>query len=268
MAENRVTYGRKHSLTTYSRESKLFPAEFVIFGILERFLPTARMIDIGVGCGRTTRYFYPLVKEYVASDYAPAMIESCRRRFHHFDRAMFLVMDAADMRHVCNDRFEFVIFSYNGIDSVSPTDRRRVLAEMRRICTADGYCCMSSHNIRHFRKRYLGALHGGVGERMCQIVDRIALRIANRTLIAGGLHAPWAIVRDGSQRFGLKLYYAEPAQHLRELLDAGFTDIRAFRANGTEVQCSSLDDPGITDPWITYLFKPSKAGEQKRTVEP
>ena len=43
--------------------------------------------------------------------------------------------------------FDFVLFSYNGIDTMPHTQRLQVLAEVRRVLRDDGWFAFSSHSI-------------------------------------------------------------------------------------------------------------------------
>src|SRR2546430_7085903 len=82
-----------------------------------------RMLDIGVGRGRTTAHFGSLVKEYTGIDYSPRMIEACRQQFRYAKVPFrFEVGDARDL-HVFGDGvFDFILFSFNGLDAM--TDRK------------------------------------------------------------------------------------------------------------------------------------------------
>ena len=53
----------------YSIQTTLHKPEQTILNILKPILPNMKMLDIGVGAGRTTIQFAPLVKEYIGIDY-------------------------------------------------------------------------------------------------------------------------------------------------------------------------------------------------------
>ena len=103
----------------------------------------ARMLDIGVGGGRTTAYFLDRVGSYVGVDYSPELVEACRERFPGADVSL------GDARHLArfpDGSFDFVLFSFNGIDYVSQHGRHQVLAEVRRVLATGGTWMFSTHN--------------------------------------------------------------------------------------------------------------------------
>ncbi len=147
--KNQATYTAASIVWHYRQLSLLQPAERTI---LERFrdrLPSLKMLDIGVGGGRTTQHFSPLAGEYTGIDYSPAMITACRQRFAGATRPMTLeVGDARRMAQFADDSFDFILFSFNGIDAVSHGDRLQILQEVRRVGKPGGYFCFSSHNLQ------------------------------------------------------------------------------------------------------------------------
>ena len=84
---NKDTYQSQKIVKRYANLDELFKAERTILGILKNKLKNMRMLDIGVGGGRTTYYFSPLVKEYLGIDYSEQMINACEKRFpNHPDK--------------------------------------------------------------------------------------------------------------------------------------------------------------------------------------
>lgn len=80
-------------------------------------LPEMRMLDIGVGAGRTTHHFAPLTKEYIGVDYSKNMIKARRRKFRNYPKKLtFKVADARDLKLFGDKYFDFALFSFNGID--------------------------------------------------------------------------------------------------------------------------------------------------------
>lgn len=58
----------------------LQPPEAVILSKLRARLATMRMLDIGVGAGRTMLHFAPVAGEYWGIDYSAEMIAACHAR--------------------------------------------------------------------------------------------------------------------------------------------------------------------------------------------
>jgi ubiquinone/menaquinone biosynthesis C-methylase UbiE len=94
-----------------------------------------RVLDLGVGGGRTTHSLAPHASLYIGIDYSRAMIEICQDRFPHHQ---FEPGDARDLSRFPAEWFDFVLFSYNGIDFVDHADRLQVLKEIARVSHLGG----------------------------------------------------------------------------------------------------------------------------------
>src|ERR1041385_7806991 len=81
MISNECTFERERVVRAYEQENELQKPEEVVLTMLKDRLKDMRMLDIGVGAGRTTFHFAPRVKEYIGIDYSQKMIEACKRRF-------------------------------------------------------------------------------------------------------------------------------------------------------------------------------------------
>jgi ubiquinone/menaquinone biosynthesis C-methylase UbiE len=73
--------------------TELFPGEHEFLRDLGRSR-ARRLLDVGVGAGRTARQFAELSYEYVGTDFSSAMVETCRARFPQF---RFEVGDVRDL---------------------------------------------------------------------------------------------------------------------------------------------------------------------------
>ncbi|MEO5346738.1 MAG: class I SAM-dependent methyltransferase [Magnetococcus sp. YQC-9] len=105
-----------------------------------------RLLDIGCGGGRTSFYLLGMASDYLGIDYSPGMIELSRQRFpEHQDR--FRVLDARCLDDPQLGLFEFILFSFNGLDSVSLKDRQLVLRAIRSRLQPEGIFVFSSHNL-------------------------------------------------------------------------------------------------------------------------
>src|SRR4051794_3736385 len=78
----------------YRSNQDLFPAEQKILRILKPDLRSGRLLDIGIGAGRSTAYLPSLCREYVGIDYSPAMIDKAKSRFPDLD---LRTLDARDL---------------------------------------------------------------------------------------------------------------------------------------------------------------------------
>ncbi|MCU1388440.1 MAG: Methylase [Ilumatobacteraceae bacterium] len=103
----------------------------------------APVLDVGAGTGRLAPLLRLLSAEYSAIDYAPNMVEGFRRCHPGVDVALG---DARDLSRFESGTFGLVVFSNNGIDTVTHDDRLVVLREFARVLTPSGRIVFSSLN--------------------------------------------------------------------------------------------------------------------------
>ena len=101
------------------------------------------ILDLGVGGGRTAKYLAPVSREYVGSDYSPAMVEAGRRNYPHL---RFEVVDAVDLSRFANESFDVVLFSFNGLGNIG-THQERITChrEVHRVLKPGGLWIFSLH---------------------------------------------------------------------------------------------------------------------------
>lgn len=122
--------------------TELQPAETYLFG---RYVDaTSRVLDLGVGAGRTTPHLAERAKEYVGLDYSQAMVDRAKARFA--DREI-VHGDATDLSRYPDGRFSVVVFSFNGLGCL-PNDelRAKCLREIHRVLEPGGTLLFSIHN--------------------------------------------------------------------------------------------------------------------------
>ena len=106
-------YEREDIARIYGQWKDLLPAEKVLLEIYRERIQGQRVLDLGCGGGRTSPWLHALAAEYVGVDYSARMIEVCRARYPQF---VFEQGDATDLASFGDASFDFVLFSYNGID--------------------------------------------------------------------------------------------------------------------------------------------------------
>lgn len=109
---------------TYSSADALQTPERIILENIPEYIRGGKILDIGVGCGRTTPYLTSISKNYIGMDYSPEMVECCRQRFPDIE---FMEGNACDLTRFHDGSFDLICFSYNGIDCVDHEDRLRGL---------------------------------------------------------------------------------------------------------------------------------------------
>lgn len=249
---NRNTYESRSLASSYASDAALQKPEQTILDLMRDTLRGKSMLDIGVGGGRTTLHFAPLVKEYVGVDYTESMIAACKKRFERFPAYTFLTADARSMRMFPDARFDFILFSYNGLDYVSHEDRMAILREVRRVGRPGGTFCFSSHNLNASQVFSLQFSFNPI-VLLRRAVIYAGIRLANRGILGTVHEKDHAIVNDGAKRFGLHTYYVRPQEQVRQLKDAGFSAVRLYSLDTGREIGPSVPMSGIKDAWVYYL---------------
>jgi SAM-dependent methyltransferase len=256
------TQSRDANKEVYEREAAnyrsmaLQPPEQVLLGLLRGRWHEIDMLDLGVGTGRTTYTFAPIARRYVGIDYSAPMIELSRRTVRETSDIRLEVGDARDLRRYGANRFDLVLFSYNGIDYVEPADRVKIFREVRACLKDDGLFYFSTHSLCALP--FPISLPLVSTRRPVRTVYRLfralpeALKIyqANRRLdLPAFRQQGWALVRDEGHNFQLNTYYTLPSRQVLQLKDAGFRVRTIYDLSGNPVEPESPP----ADPWLYYL---------------
>jgi ubiquinone/menaquinone biosynthesis C-methylase UbiE len=239
MTRNEDVYRLPGVAAVYARQSALLPPEETILHLMLLELRTARMLDLGVGGGRTTLHFARCVREYVGADYSESMIRECERRFATYpDPLSFVVCDARSLEMFAGGSFDFILFSLNGIDSVNHSDRLTILKEVRRVGKPGGWFCFSSHNLnlaaQLFELRQVITLNPKFAKRTAK---RLVWRfVYNWRVRAATLRtSQYMMIRECAHSRRMVTYYIRPEEQLSQLSEH-FADVRVFAfASGSEI---------------------------------
>lgn len=140
--KNIETFSSKKSIDVYAKKTELFPQEEKT--VRKYFTKNhGKVLDVGCGAGRTT---YPLHKrglQVVGVDISEWMIQRAKSMFPKID---FFVGNACRLKFK-NEEFDYVLFSFNGIDYIFPEKKRlTALREINRVLKSGGIFVFSSHN--------------------------------------------------------------------------------------------------------------------------
>jgi ubiquinone/menaquinone biosynthesis C-methylase UbiE len=279
---SREYFRRADVVSEYASFDFLLPPERTILEELAPALAGARMLDVGVGAGRTTAHFAPLVGECVGVDISPDMIEACTKRFAGSSwNATFGVGDARDLGQFEPTSFDFVLFSFNGIDTVGGRDdRRAALDQIQRVCRPGAYCCFSSGNIGFalFRSsapawvwhsvrgdpaaalRRPGRLRKAVAD--ARRWRRLNPGLREMAATGGGMvvedrpryeFSPGFYASPGA-RIRTEQFYVDPAMQVEQLESGGFRDVRLFAPDGREIR-GPAPRAGAPHWWLYYLCR-------------
>lgn len=258
LEENQKTYAARSIVRHYAQLSQLQPAEQTILDLLQGQLSQMKMLDIGVGGGRTTHHFSKQVAEYVGIDYSTDMISACQKRFTAASPALeFKVCDARDLSCFCDNSFDFILFSFNGIDYISHDDRLAVFQEVSRVGKSGGYFCFSSHNLQGIEHEFnwKNRISCNPISTYVNLVMLALLRGFNRSIDLPQLQdASHLIIKDESHNFRLHTYYIRPQEQLLQL-DANFEQVKIYSwQNGLEITQADVLSANA-EMWLYYLCR-------------
>jgi SAM-dependent methyltransferase len=216
------------------------------------------MLDLGVGAGRTTYIFCAITRRYVGVDYSPQMIQLCCNQFSEGPSVKFIVGDASDLSFLGDEKFDFVLFSYNGIDYVDHDKRLRVLREIcAKLKGPDSLFMFSSHSLHAypFAFRWTVELSRPIRTlyRLPQDATfNVRLMFHNRRVSTNEVkRRGWAVLNDGAQRFQLSTYYVMPNEQVRQINDAGFDLVEAMNTAGKRIDWRIWQP----DHWLYYICR-------------
>lgn len=173
--------------------------------LVRRYFPSqgARLLDIGCGYGRTTVPLYHMGYRVAGLDIVERMIVEARKSHPEVTWALMSATDLA----IHDASADYALFSANGIDCISPLERRdKALREIRRVLRPGGCFIYSAHN-------WLAQVVTASRNRTRR--EHLLLNARRGRLGPGYLRVPQA---EGE----LVLYYGTPPGEIRRLRRAGF----------------------------------------------
>ena len=246
---NREVFERPDVVEDYIGGTALRAAERVILDRHRADYVGKRVLDLGVGAGRTAPSLAPSAARYVGVDFSEKMVAACRMRIPEWD---FQWGDARDLAVFGTGSFDFVLFFFNGLDYVGDEDRRRILGEVLRVLDRNGVFAFSSHNLEaSARSTWLWRGPDDIGPYLLRPRTPAelarALRGAGRTIRNRLRNAGkqirtdrYAILNDPTHQFGLQTYYISPEAQIDQLRQAGFTGpIDVFGDDGLPLSSST-----------------------------
>lgn len=260
-------YTRPEIAAEYGRAQYITPCERLLFDAYIR--PGMAILDMGVGGGRTSEFLARNASRYVGLDYAPEMIEICKKKYPQWE---YFVSSATDLSLFQCGSFDAAVMSYNMLDDVIPDDNRwQCLKECNRVLRDRGLLIFSSHNPRAIivrpdwqRQRDNVDQQIAAGQSNGHAADSIKPSSRIRTIfsaIKSSTHrikcyawkAPfWRGEGHMLDEEELMTHFWVPSKTIRELTCAGFKFV-AMQGDDYPLKSHVL-----TTEWYYYVF--SKAG--------
>ena len=222
------------------------------FGCLDR----PRVLDIGVGAGRTVPLLRSHAGSYVAIDMGEPMVEATRRLHPGVD---VRTMDARAL-DFADAAFDLVTFSFNGLDSVPPPQRGQALAEIARVLRPGGLFAFSSMNRNG----------PGFGEKFALTEPRPgrprlteALRVGVKAVVGywnyrrnkrfGTTDPDMAVCTSAAHNFAVVLVFVSLTAQVAALPAHGLRVEQAFSNKTGAALPLDRDDPDAV--WLHYLAR-------------
>jgi SAM-dependent methyltransferase len=240
--QNLRTYNATDVVSWYSHQERLFPAEEKVFERHRSLLAEAHVLDIGIGGGRTTRYLLDNCREYTGIDYSEELVKLSRMKFPGADISE---KDARNLSAFDDNAFDFVVFSFNGIDYVDLDGRNDALREIHRVLTPGGVLFFSTHNKDHrtFRRVPWRSKENRLMANVKTFVKLspfflTALRNRRMDVVTDD----YAVINDFAHQYRLMTFYTSPVFLRTQLLSHQFADIAFYNKAGDEKDDGELDD--------------------------
>lgn len=245
----------REAVNVYTRFDKLGQAEVAALLSVSANARDGKILDIGVGGGRTVAALLELSRDYIGIDYMMEMVEACRVRFPD---VRFKHADARAMPQFADASFDLIVFAWAGICMVDHEGRLAILKEIRRLLKPGGAFIFSSYNQNSPDYTRLLALPPftwlwsplALTKQIVGFSRTLAHRIVNRIRFKHKeiRTSEYGIINDQSHDYSTMLYYITQANQIEQLRSSGFTsEITAYDGQGSPATQSCRDGS------ITYV---------------
>ncbi|WP_317899517.1 class I SAM-dependent methyltransferase [Aurantibacillus circumpalustris] len=242
MDKNKKVYSDKKVIDWYGQLEEIWPIEKKIFAEYKNLLQSGNFLDVGVGGGRTTKYLANICKHYTGIDYSEKFIEKLKEHYPEFE---YYTIDASDMSAFQDQTFDFVNFSFNGMDYVDLDNRKKIFSEMYRVLKPKGLFFFSTHNKNHFSfninpwRNKNNSFSINI-KTFLKLVPYLIKKQRQKTHTV--YHKDYAIINDSAHNYELMTFYTSPAFLRRQLSDNGFVEIDYYLKSGEKKDDSQLEE--------------------------
>lgn len=249
---NKKIYESAHVLKHYDTIDFIIKPEQTLLRKLLPLIKDKKILDIGVGGGRTTKFLLEISRDYTGIDYSPGFVELVKEKYKNAD---VRCCDARDLKIFRDNSFDFILFSLNGIDYITHEDRIKALKEIYRVLKPDGFFMFSTHNrdYRYFNKlpwqekaRFKPGYLKSCLYSLYYLPKHLNMKKHHRCM------PQYAIINDNAHGYSMLTYYINISEQVKQLEDVGFGSIEAYDMEGNIV---NRDNSSV---WIYYLANSPK----------
>lgn len=241
MEKNLEVYNSQQVVDWYTQLRQILPVEEKIFRE-SQILLQGKVLDLGIGGGRTTAYLLERCRSYTGIDYSENFVRAVKKEF---PKAECFTMDARDLSAFSDTAFDLVNFSFNGIDYVNLEGRKKILEECQRVLKPGGLLFFSTHNRDYSTFNVPPWLHKGNGAwinlktfvKLAPFLLR-KKRQAHKELIG----KDYAIINDSAHQFSLMTFYTSPSFLRKQLSEIGLNDAQFYLRSGEKAEDAALED--------------------------
>ncbi|MCZ7463474.1 class I SAM-dependent methyltransferase [Rhizobium rhizogenes] len=237
IAEHNASLFDHPDIAEWYDNQQLYPAERIILDQFRHAYAGKRLLDLGVGTGRTTKPLLPLVGDYIGIDRSQPMLALARR---NFPAATFLDMDVRAIGQFGAERFDCVLGALAILSAFGHEDRLAIIHAISSILAPGGYFIFSFHN-RQWKRAGGMPLHRRSWHPR-EVVNSLHPQswINYLRLQAATRQTPeYAILVDQAHRWSGLFYFIDLAAQTRQLEAAGFEIVARFGENGRPIEENS-----------------------------
>lgn len=248
---NLNTYNSDAVIKWYKHLDAITVVEKKVFETHKDFLTNAKVLDIGIGGGRTTAYLIDKCKSYTGIDYSKGFVDTVKKKYPQGD---IRLMDARDLKGIESNSCDLVNFSFNGIDYVGPEDRIKIFSEIHRVLKPNALFFFSTHNKDHktFNQFPWRDKNNGFITNLKTFIKLLPFLPRHFSKKKEEIHlTDHAVINDSAHNFGLLTFYTSPKFLKEQLTDNLFNEIKLFSKEAEIVSDDQLDD------WIFVTCKRS-----------
>ena len=248
MDENKIAFSSYNAIKNYTNYSTLQRGEVSVFKKFNSKIVKGKILDIGIGAGRTTTYLSAIAREYWGIDYSQSFVEHCKMKFSDKANVTIRLGDARKLIDFKNAEFDFILFSFNGIDYVDLNEREQILNELRRVINDEGVVCFSFHNKRNIDRLYSFQLPKNPFKYLMEWKRAKKVRKINGPK-ENYKSMDWFIIKDGGENFTVNTFYIDPVYQKKYLEKIGFKNFYFYDAV-LGIYLNEQDLKNSETPWI------------------